>query len=147
MLWRGRFGAELVHDFHPDVPPNGLFWTLPIAADAVRFDFGEGSATLSLQDVAVDDAVGDSSEPAAVSLSMQWSAAAVSLPAADPAVGFAGSYRESSATIAWSAAESSFTFVSDPDAAVDVRFAQIGQESTGSFASARARSGRSEFRG
>ncbi len=146
MLWRGRFGAELVHDYHPDVPPSGLFWTLPIAADGVSFDFDDGVATLSLQDLVLSDAVGNTSEPAAVSLLMQWSATEAAQPVVDTTVGFAGSYRLCNATIGWSAAESGISFVSDPDAAVDVRFAQIGRESTGSFVASRVSGGSQSLR-
>jgi hypothetical protein len=100
----------------------------------VSFDLDTGVATLSLQDLALPDSVGGEELPAAVSLVMQWSGATTAASVADPAVGFAGSYGVCSATIAWSASNAGFSFVSDPAPTSVTRFAQIGRESIGSFA-------------
>ncbi len=138
-LFRGQAGSQIIHDFHPPIPPSGLFWTVPIDPSAVSFDFDAGAASMTLTDLYLPDSVDASGRqaaliPAAVSLVMQWQAADPVRTFGDAVSGFAGSYREGAATIAWSAAEAGFTFVSDPGGGSRTRFAQIGRERTGVFA-------------
>lgn len=135
-LWRGQFGAELLHDYHPPIPDSGLFWTLPVPPESLTIDLEAGTATLLLEDLVLPDAVGDAQEPATLSLLMQWSGASEARDEADPQNGFAGTYRECSATIAWTVAQVGFSFASDASATSVTRSAQLGRERTGIFAAA-----------
>lgn len=140
MLWRGQFGTELLHDFHPPVPPSGLFWTAPIPAAAVAVDLDAATASMSLSGFPVPDAAGPAAAaetadlPAAVSLVMQWGGAGAALSVDDPLNGVSAHYQECQATIEWSAAGGGFRFVSDPAGTTVTRFAQVGEERTGFFA-------------
>ena len=70
---------------------------------------------------------------ATVSLAMEWHGKTAEVEVKDLVNRFAGSYRECSATIQWSAQEAGFSFVSDPANTSMTRFAEIGRERNGVF--------------
>lgn len=124
-------GQGHIHDFNPLIAPNGLFWTTAIPAESVAFDIGKPSASLHLANLSLTDTIPN--VPATVSLDMQWSGKTARVTVEDPVNGFAGDYRECSATIAWSAVEAGFSFASDPAATSVTKFAELGRERNGRF--------------
>jgi hypothetical protein len=141
-LWAGQFGTDLVHDFHPGIPPSGLFWTEPILPDAVAFDLDRGTASFRLADFAMPDFIGEASGlrelwvPALVSMEIVWKGNGTVLSINDPSNEFDGSYQECEATIDWSAVEEGFRYRSAATIVAETRFAQIGRERTGIYAGA-----------
>jgi hypothetical protein len=103
----------------------------------VTVDLGEGTATLSVTDLPVGDygtvgnaLTGGHAEFAHVSFDAQWSNPKERVKIRSGETGFAGTFVRNTANLHWSAAESGFSFVSDP---LDSKFAEIGRERNGSF--------------
>jgi hypothetical protein len=78
--------------------------------------------------------------PATVSLDIEWSGVKRKVKVRDAKVGFAGLFKETGATMTWSASQKSqfdsnhgFEFVSDPANTTKTNFAQIGHERNGVF--------------
>jgi hypothetical protein len=141
-----------VHDFNPGIEPSGLFWTAPIDRGSVRVNLGEGSASLHVADLDVEDygtvvnALQDGpSVPASVSFDVSWKDPGddgdddsnddgdnqnnrIKIRNAD--LGFRGEYVRNTATLVWSASESGFSFDAKPLAS---GFAEIGHEQNGVF--------------
>jgi hypothetical protein len=144
-LWTGQFGTELLHDFHPGIPPSGLFWTAPVPPEAVTYDLDTGAAALRLSDYPMPDFIPEvdasgariqtgASVPSLVAMDLTWTGGGARLTITDSANELEGSYQEGTARISWSAEESGFRFTAGPDSTTEVRFAQIGRERTGVFA-------------
>jgi hypothetical protein len=137
-LWAGQFGTDLVHDFHPGIPPSGLFWTEAIPLDAVLLDLDRATASFRLVDFAMPDFIGEGqglrelSIPALVSMEIIWQGNGTTLSISDPSNEFDGSYQECEATIEWSASTEGFSYRSE--VVTETRFAQIGRERTGIYA-------------
>ena len=68
-----------------------------------------------------------------VSFHLRWSGVKKRVKTRDVTNRFVGNYIEDTATIAWSAEEEGFKFVSDPADTSTTLFAQIGQERNGVF--------------
>ena len=124
-------GQGHIHDFNPGIAPSGLFWTAHVPMSSVEIDFGRTTASFQLKDVALLDTIPNVA--ATVSLSMEWRGERAEIDVKDLVNGFAGSYRECSATIEWSGDEADFSFVSDPARSSVTRFAEIGRERNGIF--------------
>jgi hypothetical protein len=144
-LYLGTVGvlANQVHDFSPGIPASGLFWTQPIPMDNVEVHFGDGTATLTVSDLAEKDAgnvlnalQGGATTPASVSFEMRWTATGEPLHLTDPVHGFTGEFFIGDLSVQWSAKKEGFTFESDPaDTSVNLR-AVLGRERNGVFAEA-----------
>jgi len=127
-----------VHDFNPGIDDDtGLFWTAPIDRGSVRVNLGDGSASLHVGDLDVEDyhdvvnALRDGpSVEASVAFDVSWSGVGERVKVRNADVDFGGEYVRNSATLVWSASESGFTFDSNPLAS---GFATIGHERNGSF--------------
>ena len=124
-------GQGHIHDFNPRVATNGVFWTTPIPPESLTFDLGRVTASLRLENVSIPDTIPD--VPSTVSLDMEWSGKTARVTVEDLVNGFAGNYRECRATIAWSAKEAGFSFVSDAAGTSVTRFAELGRERNGRF--------------
>ena len=124
-------GQGHINDFNPGIAPSGLFWTSHVPVSSVQTDLGRTTASFQLKDFALLDTIPN--VPATVSLSMEWRAERAEIEVKDLVNGFAGSYRECSATIQWSAEQTGFSFVSDPAGTSVTRFAEIGRERNGIF--------------
>lgn len=124
-------GQGHIHDFNPGIAPSGLFWTAHVPMDSIEIDLGRTSASFQLEHFGLEDTIPN--VPATVSLAMEWHGLRAELDVRDLVNGFAGSYRECSATIQWSAEEGGFSFVSDPASTSATRFAQLGRERNGIF--------------
>ena len=82
----------------------------------------------------VNDLQHGPSVPATASFDVQWSGKGSQFQLRDAANGFRGEFVETlQATIAWSAQESGFTFVSDPPETSQAVFAELGREHNGVF--------------
>jgi hypothetical protein len=125
-----------VHDFNPGIE-GGLFWTIAIDRGSVRVHLGEGSASLHVADLDVEDyhdvvnaLLDGPSVEAAVSFDVNWSGVTDRVKIRNTDTDFAGEYVRNSATLVWSASESGFSFQSDQQSA---DFATIGHERNGAF--------------
>jgi hypothetical protein len=145
-LFNGAVGTNQVHDFNPGIRDNtGLFWTQPIAGDAVTFNLEHGTATLTADDLDEEDyhnlhnaLLDGPSDPASVSFEMRWQAIErpmnVTVNATDPVVQrFTGRFSLATVQIEWSAAAPGFHFVSDPASRTTNVRAVIGRERNGVF--------------
>jgi hypothetical protein len=126
-----------VHDFNPGITENGVFWTAAIDPGDVNVNLGNGSASLHVANLDVEDYhnVGNAlqdgpSVPASVSFDAIWSGVDERVKIRNPDTGFGGQYVHNTATLTWSASESGFSFTSNP---LDSDFAEIGQERDGVF--------------
>jgi hypothetical protein len=69
--------AEQVHDFNGGILASGLFWTVPLPDDAIRFSHDGRRAVMEARDVPVIDSFqffGPNQIPASVSFSIEWRA-------------------------------------------------------------------------
>jgi len=47
--------ANQIHDFHPPISPEGLYWVTPVAAAGITFSGDEKVATLQMSNVPIID--------------------------------------------------------------------------------------------
>lgn len=139
-LFTGAVGSGQVHDFNPGIRKSGLFWTLPVAGDAVEFNLEHGAASLAVDDLDEEDyhnlhnaLLDGPSDSASVSFEMRWQATADAMNVTDPVHRFTGRFRMSDVQIEWSAATSSFQFVSDAASTTHNVRSVIGRERNGVF--------------
>lgn len=71
--------------------------------------------------------------PATVSFDIRWGGTAKRLQLRNSDQGFAGQFIENSATVAWSANQAGFRFISDPANTTTNVFSVIGRERNGVF--------------
>ena len=127
-----------VHDFNPGIDEDdGLFWTIAIERGSVRVNLANGSASLHVADLDVEDyhdvvnaLLDGPSVEATVAFDVSWSGIGEQVKVRNADVDFGGEYIRNSATLVWSASESGFSFDSDP---LGSGFATIGHERNGSF--------------
>src|SRR5205823_1160785 len=130
-----------VHDFNPGIRDNTrLFWTQPIAGDAVTFNLEHGTATLAADDLDEEDyhnlhnaLLDGPSDPASVTFAMRWNAIADPMNVSDPAHRFTGRFRLAAVQIEWSADAHGFHFASDPASTTHNVRSVIGRERNGVF--------------
>ena len=135
-----------MHDFDPGIHPypNGLFWTVPLASDAVTVHMGAGKASMAVTNLQLRDFfnvpnalfhfLSPVSVAAHLSLNLDWSGPVTDRSHVnDPNVGFAGEFVLNQATISWSAENAEgFRFVSNPAGTTSV-LAQLGHMRNGVF--------------
>jgi hypothetical protein len=133
-------GTNQIHDYNPGIASNGLFWTMPIADDAIDVSPGKGRASLVAEDVAVPDFFDfvqslfpAASVPATVSFDARWFDVQSRVNRNEPDFGFAGEFVTTSASIEWSAEQAGFRFQSDPHDASTTVVAIVGNERNGVF--------------
>ena len=133
-------GTNQIHDYNPGIASNGLFWTMPIEAEAIDVNPGRGRASLVARDLAVPD-FGDFvnsifpgvSVPATVSFEVLWHGIQSRYNAKEPAYDFGGEFVVTSASIEWSSRQAGFTFQSDPADASITLYALLGHERNGVY--------------
>ena len=88
-----------VHDFNPGITENGLFWTTAIDRGSVQVNLGNGSASLHVADLDVEDygnvvnALQDGpSVEASVSFDASWSGIDERVKIRNSDTGFAGEF-------------------------------------------------------
>jgi hypothetical protein len=47
--------ANQIHDFHPPISPEGLYWVTPVPSDGVTFSADDKTATLQMTSVRIID--------------------------------------------------------------------------------------------
>jgi hypothetical protein len=145
-LYRGQYDfanfSTQVHDFDPGIHPypGGLFWTVPNASvDSVKL--GAGRAHMSMDNVALMDFFNIPNAllrftpglDASCSFDIHWTGPVTSRGGVTTP-GATGDLVMTSATMTWSATNSSgFSFASDPSPTTSA-FAQVGHISNGVFA-------------
>jgi len=142
----GSGGAQL-HDLNPtQFPPVGLFWTVPIPAGGVEVDLANGSASMTGSKVPIYDYgtlqnalfMGSNPPPIPgwISFKVVWRGGIASIPvnSTDPTKGiFAATLADCTAQMEWTAEVGDFSFQSDPLETSRSSYAQIGQETNGSY--------------
>jgi hypothetical protein len=135
-----------VHDFDPGITPypGGLFWTVPLTADALTVEFGAGRASMNVSNLALNDffnipnALFRFQDPvsmaAAVSFDIIWSGPITNSSSVDdPSKGFSGDFVLNQATMTWSASNAlGLAFTSNPSGTTSA-FAQLGHMQNGVF--------------
>ena len=126
-----------IHDFNPGIESSGLFWTAPIDRGSVRVNLGNGSASMHVAGLDVEDygnvvnaLTGGTGVASTVSFDIDWSGVDERVKVRNRAVDFGGEFVRNSADLVWSAAEPGFTFQSDSLAS---DFATLGHERNGVF--------------
>lgn len=132
--------ANQIHDFNPGTTPSGLFWTVRIPDDAVHIDLDDSRASMRVGDLDLEDyhtlknAILDGpSVPAEVSFTIKWSGVIQRVEEESAAETYHGQFIHDTATVAWTAQEQGFRFVSDPAETSKTAFAEIGRERNGVF--------------
>jgi hypothetical protein len=139
-LFTGAVGSGQVHDFNPGIRESGLFWTQPVAGDALDVDLEDGTASLRLGDLDEEDyhnlhnaLVDGPSDPASVSFEMRWRAIAKPMNVTDAVHRFTGRFRLCAVQIEWSASAPGFRFTSDPASTTTNVRSVMGRERNGVF--------------
>jgi hypothetical protein len=139
-LFTGAVGSGQVHDFNPGIRESGLFWTQPVAGDALDVDLEDGSASLELEDLDEEDyhnlhnaLVDGPSDPSSVTFDMRWHGIAEPMNVTDPVHRFTGRFRLCAVQIEWSATAPGFRFASDPASTTTNVRSVIGRERNGVF--------------
>ena len=160
-LYTGPVGSanlpQQIHDFNPHIDSNDVFWTVPVARDAVEVDFDGARASLRVNELAVFDdhdtansltdglgLPGDLGFPyppiapvfpvrATVTFDVEWNGLVTTAEINNPSQGFKGTFLETGATIKWSAEEEGFRFQSETPNPSRNMFALIGREQNGVF--------------
>jgi hypothetical protein len=133
-------GTAQIHDYNPGIAPNGLFWTMPIAEDAIDVNPGKGRASLVAHELAMPD-YGDFvnsifpgiSVPAVVSFEVRWHDILERHNRKEPEYDFAGQFVVTSSSVEWSSRQAGFTFRSDPASTSVNLYAIVGHERNGVF--------------
>ena len=133
---------QQTHDFNPGNTQSGLFWTTVIEPESVHVDPGTGTAVYELRDAHPKDYItfenailgnGPSPRPAVVSFKVQWTATGAVQNFDNPTQKYRATVRDASAQMEWSARSDDYEFQSAPLASSMTDFAQLGEESNGSF--------------
>jgi hypothetical protein len=129
-----------IHDFNPGLASNGVFWTIRIPDENVEVNLENATASMRLDDAEVRDFFslanffsGGKSIPGDVSFQMHWSDNTKRVHLHDDQNEFDAHVIEDTATLAWSAEEEGFKFVSDAEDTSTTIFAEIGSERNGAF--------------
>ena len=132
--------GDQIHDFNPGLAPNGLFWTIRIPNENVEVDLDNATASMRLSKAEIRDFFslsnffsGGNSIPADASFNIHWSGVTKRVHLHDQQNHFDAHVIEDTATLAWSAEEEGFKFVSDPEDTSTTVFAEIGSERNGVF--------------
>ncbi len=130
-----------IHDYNPGIMPNGVFWTIPIAASAVTADLRRGTARYRLKNLPLRDSrhafnaliVEGPSERAVATFDVTWTDPTKRFTVRDEANTFGGSFIETTPKIAFSVDQEGFAFTSAPAAQSGPVFGVIGAERNGVF--------------
>jgi hypothetical protein len=151
-------GVNQMHGYDPGITPTpgltlpgGVFWVVPIHEEDVVVNLSSGKATMDVSDLAVKDWMSNGNSisggklsgpgvPATVSFTIRWKDVLRTVMVHNATERFAGEFKETGATMTWSAQQNSqvgsthgFRFVSDPANTTKTSFAEIGHEMNGVF--------------
>ena len=96
------------HDINPGISDNGLFWTVSIPSGSVEVNPGAGIASLKLVGLDIEDyhnvvnALNDGpSDPASLSVDLEWSGAQARGQIRNTVIGFALDFVTTGASMRW----------------------------------------------
>jgi hypothetical protein len=144
--------TQQIHDYNVHVDRNDVFWMIPVKHDAVKVNFDDGHARLSVRNLDVFDdhdlansltqGLGIPTPPipgvfpvhARVSFDVTWDGILATSQIKNAAQTFQGSFLSTGATISWSADQAGFHFESDtpPDPNANL-ISVLGREQNGVF--------------
>jgi len=144
---------QQIHDYAPEIPTSGLFWTMPLHPDSIRVEFNSARAFMHAESLSVPDAHDLANSlthgqgivtptftippiapvPATVSFDVEWSGEISRETVVNEAQNFRGEFIKTGSTMKWSSIQDGFSFESeDPDPARNLG-ATIGRERNGVF--------------
>lgn len=129
-----------VRDYSPAITKSGLFWTMPIAAEAVQVDFDNGEATMRTHSLDVPDwgelisaTTNGAHVPATVSFDVRWQGVLAKAEKRNEKERWMGTFIQNSPTIEWSARQDGFSFISNPRSTCISVAGVLGRERNGTF--------------
>ncbi|HSY81016.1 MAG TPA: hypothetical protein VK807_04610 [Gemmatimonadaceae bacterium] len=129
-----------VHDFHPPISPEGLYWVTPVPATGLAVSGDGKTATLRLTNVPIIDqprwpAMEAETTPAFMDCTVVWTAADQPVKYEDPMrqYRFEGHTATAQLEATIRVPEIGFTFTTDPLATSTCDFAVIGNAVNGKY--------------
>jgi len=135
-------GGSQITDFNPGIRDNGLFWTTVVDTGAIDVDLAAGSATFRGTNMHMPDfhdfensilGNGAPATPAVVSFTVRWTAEGSADHFENSEQQYRGDVRIATAQMDWTARSGSYEYTSAPLATSTGDYAQLGEESNGSF--------------
>jgi len=144
---------QQIHDYAPEIPPSGLFWTMPLHPDSVRVEFNSARAFMHAESLSVPDAHDLANSlthgqgivtptftippiapvPATVAFDVEWSGEISRATVVNEAQNFRGEFIKTGSTMKWSSIQDGFSFESeDPNPARNLG-GTTGRERNGVF--------------
>jgi hypothetical protein len=134
--------SDQVHDFEPGIKRSGLFWTIPVASQAIDADLLQHRARYHLRDLAVPDfhdflnavSPNPARQPGRASFEVHWAANGPRARIRDATFGFVGAFMPAAVTIGFHVTDlrTGAVYHSLPDGQITVG-AGIGHERNGVF--------------
>jgi hypothetical protein len=131
-----------ITDFNPGIRNNGLFWTMVVDDRDIDVDLAAGTATFRGTNMHMPDfhdfenailGNGATPTPAVVSFTVEWTGEGDVMHLDNPAEHYRGDIRIATAQMDWTARSGIYEYTSNPPETSAADYAQIGQESNGSF--------------
>ena len=140
-LFQGQAAPQnQVHDFHPPISPEGLYWVTPVAETQLTFDSSGKTATLAMENVAIIDqprwpAMDADSTPAFMDFKLVFKATDEPVLYDDPTLFYRIRGFKAQAQLEASIRVPSigFTWRSDPLETSSCNFAVMGEEVNGKY--------------
>jgi hypothetical protein len=132
--------ANQIHDFHPPISPEGLYWVTPVAAAGITFSGDEKVATLQMSNVPIIDqprwpAMDAETNPAFMDFKLVFTATGEPVKYEDPArqYRFEGFKASAQLEATFRVPAINFTFKTDPLETSKSSFAVMGTEVNGRY--------------
>lgn len=132
--------ANQIHDFHPPISPEGLYWVAPVPASGLTFSSDEKTATLQMTNVPIIDqprwpAMDAETTPAFMDFKLVFKATNEAVHYEDQArqYRFEGFKANAQLEAAFRVPSIDFTFKTDPLETSKCDFAVMGNEVNGKY--------------
>ena len=132
--------ANQIHDFHPPISPEGLYWVTPVAAAGITFSGDEKVATLQMSNVPIIDqprwpAMDAETTPAFMDFKLIFKATSQTVTYEDPLrhFRFEGFKANAQLEATFRVPSIDFTFKTDPLDTSKCDFAVMGTEVNGKY--------------
>lgn len=129
-----------MHDFHPPISPEGLYWVTPVAEQELTFSGDGKTATLEMKNVAIIDqprwpALDAEATPAFMDFKLVFKATDEAVTYEDPAqyYRFKGYKAQAQIEAAMRVPSIDFSWKSDPLESSSCSFAVMGEEVNGKY--------------
>ena len=129
-----------IHDFHPPISPEGLYWVTPVETSQLTFSDGDKTATLEMKNVAIIDqprwpALDADSTPAFMDFKLVFKATDEPVTYEDPKqfYRFKGFIAKAQLEAAIHVPSIDFSWKSDPLETSSCSFAVMGEEVNGRY--------------